>query len=157
MRCAIYTKVQRCGLLLHCTGDIRMASKLVKHEGGCHCGAVRFEVYAPDVMEVMDCNCSICTKKQNKHFVVPEKNFKLLKGEESLTTYTFGSGKAQHTFCKTCGVQSFYTPRSNPDGKGIAVHCIDSGTIKEIKVHTFDGQNWEEAMKKDDISYMSKA
>lgn len=101
--------------------------------------------------------CSICTKKQNKHFVVPEKNFKLLKGEESLTTYTFGSGKAQHTFCKTCGVQSFYTPRSNPDGKGIAVHCIDSGTIKEIKVHTFDGQNWEEAMKKDDISYMSKA
>lgn len=25
---------------------------------------------------------------------------------------------AKHTFCKTCGVQSFYTPRSNPDGYG---------------------------------------
>ncbi len=32
------------------------------HQGGCHCGAVRFEVTA-DIAEVTDCNCSICAKK----------------------------------------------------------------------------------------------
>lgn len=35
-----------------------------------------------------------------------------------MTTYTFNTHMAKHTFCKTCGVQSFYTPRSNPDGFG---------------------------------------
>lgn len=129
----------------------------MKHVGGCHCGKVRFEVLAPEVLEVMDCNCSICTKKQNKHIIVPEKNFKLLQGGDALTVYTFGTGVAKHTFCKFCGVQSFYSPRSNPDGKGIAVHCLDSGTVKEVRIHTFDGQNWEDSMKRDDLSHMSKS
>lgn len=40
------------------------------------------------------------------------------QGAESITTYTFNTHKAQHTFCKRCGVQSFYTPRSNPGGFG---------------------------------------
>ncbi|XP_029467165.1 centromere protein V isoform X2 [Rhinatrema bivittatum] len=91
---------------------------LVKHTGGCHCGAVRFEVWASTDLHVFDCNCTVCVKKQNRHFIVPAAHFKLLKGADNLTTYTFNTHKAQHTFCKTCGVQSFYTPRSNPDGCG---------------------------------------
>ncbi|KAL7390023.1 hypothetical protein ABVT39_013638 [Epinephelus coioides] len=96
---------------------------LVKHTGGCHCGAVRFEVlYSPD-LHVFHCNCSICTKKQNHHFIVPKHHFTLLQGSDNLTTYTFNTHVAKHTFCKTCGVQSFYTPRSNPDGYGMTVSC----------------------------------
>uniref|UniRef100_F6SQ78 CENP-V/GFA domain-containing protein n=1 Tax=Monodelphis domestica TaxID=13616 RepID=F6SQ78_MONDO len=106
---------------------------LVKHTGGCHCGAVRFEVWASADLHVFDCNCSICKKKQNRHFIVPASRFKLLKGTENITTYTFNTHKAQHTFCKTCGVQSFYTPRSNPDGYGIAPHCLDEGSVRSIK------------------------
>nr|DBA34349.1 TPA: hypothetical protein GDO54_001916 [Pyxicephalus adspersus] len=52
---------------------------LVKHSGGCHCGAVRFEVWASADIHVFDCNCSICVKKQNRHFIVPASRFKLLK------------------------------------------------------------------------------
>ncbi|XP_044795149.1 centromere protein V isoform X2 [Bubalus bubalis] len=52
---------------------------LVKHTGGCHCGAVRFEVWASADLHIFDCNCSICKKKQNKHFIVPASRFKLLK------------------------------------------------------------------------------
>lgn len=81
------------------------------HTGGCHCGAVRFQVLAPKRLHVYNCNCSICMKKQNKHFVVPKSKFTLLQGEDNITTYTFNTRQAQHTFCKTCGVQSFYTPR----------------------------------------------
>lgn len=44
--------------------------------------------------------------------------FSFAQGDDNLTTYTFNTHRAQHTFCKTCGVQSFYTPRSNPDGYG---------------------------------------
>uniref|UniRef100_A0A8C3US69 CENP-V/GFA domain-containing protein n=1 Tax=Catharus ustulatus TaxID=91951 RepID=A0A8C3US69_CATUS len=120
---------------------------LVKHTGGCHCGAVRFEVWASADLHVFNCNCSICTKKQNRHFIVPASRFKLLKGADNLTTYTFNTHRAQHTFCKTCGVQSFYTPRSNPDGYGIAPHCLDDGTVQTIITEDINGKEWEKAMK----------
>ena len=56
--------------------------------------------------------------KQNLHFVVPSRAFKLLSGNESLSSYTFNTHQAKHLFCSTCGVQSFYVPRSNPNGYG---------------------------------------
>ncbi|XP_069163918.1 centromere protein V isoform X2 [Procambarus clarkii] len=104
-------------------------------------------------IDVLSCfgssgSCSICVKKQNKHFIVPSSCFKLLQGHDSLTTYTFNTHTAKHTFCSTCGVQSFYVPRSNPDGYGIAPHCLDEGTVKSIRYETFDGRSWEEHMKK---------
>uniref|UniRef100_A0A8C0UT36 Centromere protein V n=1 Tax=Cyanistes caeruleus TaxID=156563 RepID=A0A8C0UT36_CYACU len=120
---------------------------LVKHTGGCHCGAVRFEVWASADLHVFNCNCSICTKKQNRHFIVPASRFKLLKGADNLTTYTFNTHCAQHTFCKTCGVQSFYTPRSNPDGYGIAPHCLDDGTVQTIITEDINGKEWEKAVR----------
>ncbi|XP_012887410.1 PREDICTED: centromere protein V [Dipodomys ordii] len=130
---------------------------LVKHTGGCHCGAVRFEVWASADLHIFDCNCSICKKKQNRHFIVPASRFKLLKGAESLTTYTFNTHKAQHTFCKKCGVQSFYTPRSNPGGFGIAPHCLDEGTVRSMVTEEFNGSDWEKAMKEHKtIKNMSK-
>ncbi|XP_023688850.1 centromere protein V isoform X4 [Paramormyrops kingsleyae] len=99
-------------------GNEKSASGLVMHMGGCHCGAVRFQVLTSPDLLVFHCNCSICTKKQNHHFIVPSSQFTLLQGLENLTTYTFNTHTAKHTFCRTCGVQSFYTPRSNPDGYG---------------------------------------
>nr|XP_042139294.1 centromere protein V [Peromyscus maniculatus bairdii] len=130
---------------------------LVKHTGGCHCGAVRFEVWASADLHIFDCNCSICKKKQNRHFIVPASRFKLLKGAESITTYTFNTHKAQHTFCKRCGVQSFYTPRSNPGGFGIAPHCLDEGTVRSVVTEEFNGSDWERAIKEHKtIKNMSK-
>ncbi|XP_020862640.2 LOW QUALITY PROTEIN: centromere protein V [Phascolarctos cinereus] len=120
---------------------------LVKHTGGCHCGAVRFEVWASADLHVFDCNCSICKKKQNRHFIVPASRFKLLKGAENITTYTFNTHKAQHTFCKSCGVQSFYTPRSSADSYGIAPHCLDEGSVRSIVIEEFNGNEWEKAIK----------
>ena len=49
---------------------------------------------------------------------VDKKGPGLLQGADCLTTYAFNTRKAKHTFCRECGVQSFYQPRSNPDGYG---------------------------------------
>lgn len=114
----------------------------MKYGGGCHCGAVKFEVEAPENIEVEDCNCSVCTMTGFLHLIVPQAKFKLLKGNDYLTTYTFNTGVAQHKFCKVCGVKSFYIPRSNPDGVDVNVRCL-SAQPKSVKVIAFDGQNWE--------------
>jgi hypothetical protein len=119
-------------------------TKIVKHAGGCHCGRVRFEVEAPEDVEVLECNCSICSKSGFLHLIVPKSRFVLLQGLASLSEYTFATRVAKHIFCKTCGIKSFYVPRSNPDGYSINVRCIDPGTIKQLTVKPFDGKHWEE-------------
>ena len=115
----------------------------MKYQGSCHCGAVRFEVEAPADIEVESCNCSICSKSGFLHLIVPLGKFRLLAGEDALTTYTFNTGVARHTFCSTCGIKPFYTPRSNPDGIDINVNCLDTRPAS-IRVIQFDGQNWEQ-------------
>lgn len=117
--------------------------QLNKHQGGCHCGALRFEVHLPVAFEAEDCNCSICAMSGNIHVIVPANRFTLLKGEDSLTRYTFNSGAAQHLFCKTCGVKSYYIPRSNPDGVAVTWRCLDDWQSFNVTISPFDGQNWE--------------
>ena len=116
---------------------------MIKHTGGCHCGRVRFEVTAPARLDVSECNCSICSKTGFLHLIVPRARFKLLSGEESLTTYRFNTGVAKHLFCSTCGIKSFYVPRSHPDGYSVNARCLDEGTVEGMSVKKIDGRNWE--------------
>ena len=118
---------------------------LVKHTGGCHCGRVRFEIRAPARIAVKACNCSICSKSGYLHLVVPKENFRLLSGADALTEYRFNTGVAKHLFCKSCGVKSFYVPRSHPDGISVHAHCLEQSTLQGLKVTPFDGRNWEAA------------
>lgn len=115
----------------------------MKYQGSCHCRAVTFEVVAPEEVEVEDCNCSICNKAGFLHLIVPKKDFTLLSGKSDLTTYTFNTGVAKHSFCKHCGIKPFYIPRSNPDGVDVNVRCLDTKP-SQINIVKFDGQQWEE-------------
>lgn len=112
------------------------------YRGGCHCGAIKFEVEAPAALEVEDCNCSICRMTGFLHLIVPKAKFKLLQGSEAITTYRFNSGVAAHTFCKFCGIKPFYIPRSNPDGVDVNVRCLNSQP-RSLKIVPFNGQDWE--------------
>ena len=111
---------------------------LVTHRGGCHCGAVAFEVDAPARLTVSDCNCSICRMSGYQHLIVPRARFRLVKGADSLSEYRFNTGTARHLFCRHCGVKSFYVPRSNPDGYSVNVRCLDPATIERIEMELFD-------------------
>lgn len=113
------------------------------YQGSCHCGNITFEVEAPESVEVERCNCSICRKSGFLHLIVPKSRFKLLTGAESLTTYTFNTGVAKHTFCKVCGIKPFYIPRSNPDGVDVNLNCLDTSP-RQVCIVEFDGQNWEQ-------------
>lgn len=116
---------------------------LVTHRGGCHCGDVAFEVEAPARLTVQDCNCSMCSMTGYLHLIVPANRFRLLRGDDRLTAYTFNTGVARHLFCRRCGIKSFYVPRSNPDGYSVNARCLDRSTIVHLAIEPFDGQNWE--------------
>ncbi len=116
---------------------------MITHAGGCHCGRVRFEVRAPAAIRVSECNCSICAKSGYLGMVVARENFTLLSGDDDLTTYVFNTEVARHSFCSHCGIKSFYVPRSHPDGINVNARCLDPGTVTEMTVVPFNGQEWE--------------
>ena len=120
------------------------AERVLTHRGGCHCGAVAFEVDAPAQLEVVECNCSICGPAAYRHLIAPRERFRLLRGEDALASYRFGTNTARHLFCRICGVKSFYVPRSHPDGVSVNARCLAPGTVESIRVRPFDGANWEE-------------
>ena len=121
---------------------------LETREGGCHCGRVRFRVTA-DVTRVSQCNCSMCTKKGYLHLIVPPEQFELVSGKSDLTTYEFNTRTAKHTFCRHCGIHSFYVPRSDPDKIDVNARCVDGLDLRAVEVTHFDGQNWEKAIQSD--------
>jgi hypothetical protein len=115
------------------------------HTGGCHCGRVRYEVFAPPDLELLDCNCSLCARSGYLHLIVAKDRFRLLSGADDLVEYSFGTHTAKHRFCRHCGVKSFYIPRSHPDGYSVNARCLDPSKIASMKIRPFDGRDWEQA------------
>ena len=126
-------------------------------KGECNCGAVRFETLLPDVLEVEDCNCSMCARTGFLHIIVPASRFRLLQGQDHIRSYSFNTGTAKHLFCDVCGVKSFYVPRSNPDGYSVNLRCLDDPkAFAEIRIVNFDGKgDWDNQAQA--LAYKSKA
>ena len=110
--------------------------------GGCHCGAVRYEVDA-SLDGAIACNCSICQKRGMVLVFTPRSNFKLLSGGDNMSDYRFNTHKIAHMFCKTCGVES-YAFASAPDGTEMAainINCLDGIEPREVAARPFDGRS----------------
>lgn len=113
------------------------------HTGGCHCGAVRYEVEA-DLSSVIECNCSHCSKKGFLLAFAPRSAFALKSGEDQLGEYTFNTGKIRHLFCTTCGVQSFGQGVA-PNGAEMAainVRCVDGVDLAALTVTQVNGKDF---------------
>ena len=117
------------------------------YDGSCHCGAVRFEIDGP-IERVVQCNCSICSKKGALHHAVEPTQFRLICGQDQLGTYRFGSGEAKHHFCVVCGIHVFARPRGAPELYSVNVRALDdlNAEVSSPQVVQFDGQHWEEAI-----------
>lgn len=115
------------------------------YQGGCHCGAVRYEVTMP-LESVLECNCSHCAKKGFLLAFTGPENFKLVAGDEvdTQTTYKFATKRLNHFFCKTCGVQSYGRgPGRDPATTvcAINVRCLDGVEAASLPVRHHDGKS----------------
>ena len=88
----------------------------------------------------------MCRLSGYLHLIVPRARLRLLTGWDAITTYTFNTGVAQHYFCRTCGIKSFYVPRSNPDCYSVNARCVENLPFSAMQIVPFDGQNWEQSM-----------
>ncbi len=111
----------------------------MKYHGSCHCQSVQFEIES-DLEKIVQCNCSICLRRNAKMIMVPKENFTLRKGEEYLTLYQFNSNIAKHYFCKKCGIYTHHNRKSDPNGMGVNLGCIDELDANGYETLSFDGR-----------------
>ncbi len=112
------------------------------YPGSCHCGKVRYEVTTA-LGKVIECNCSMCSRRGWALTFVTADQFKLVSGEDALTDYQFNKKNVHHLFCKVCGVSSF-TRGTGADGQAmvsINVRCLDGVDWSYLEVVKHDGKN----------------
>ena len=107
--------------------------------GACHCQAVTFRVRLPKgLASARRCTCSMCRMRGAVAVTGELESFELLSGADSLATYRFNTGVAEHHFCRVCGIYTHHRRRSNPNELGINVACIDGLSpfdFHEVIVH----------------------
>ena len=112
------------------------------YKGGCHCGKIAFDVDG-EIDQVLQCNCSICSKRGYLLWFVPRAKLDLHTPESELSTYTFNKHRIKHHFCSTCGVAPFGL---GSDGKGEAiaamnVRCLEGVDPASLKTVQYDGRS----------------
>ena len=108
--------------------------------GSCHCGAVRYEAEFDLSKGTLRCNCSLCTKARAWFAFVGGDEFRLLLGENNMSSYEWAPpGRSApgltYCFCKTCGVRLYATGDVEfMGGKffALAVAIFDNVTTDEL-------------------------
>ena len=81
---------------------------MIKHQGGCHCGKVRF-VTEYDPMLVSQCNCSRCRRLMGTVgvYTIYGSSDIEVTGESKSYDFMGGSGMPMHLhFCPECGTRT---------------------------------------------------
>ena len=101
-------------------GSIKLyGSALMKVDGGCHCGAIRYEAEV-DPETVSICHCTDCQQLSGSPYrgsvPAPSATFRLLAGNPSIYIKTADSGaKRAQAFCGLCGTPIYAAaPENSP-------------------------------------------
>lgn len=121
-------------------------------EGGCYCGAIRYQISGGPVWSG-HCHCRSCQTALGGAFVtwakVAAEDFTVIKGEVRQIEKTPGIIRG---FCKDCGTTLTYAAETEVEGQDwsadawFAAATLDDPSIAEPKTHVFVShqQSWVE-------------
>ena len=99
----------------------------------CHCGAVELALELDNKLtNVRRCDCSLCSRKGYVMASVVVGKLTVVKGEDALSLYQFGTKVAEHYFCRHCGIHTHHKRRSNPNEYGVNIACIEGVNALDI-------------------------
>jgi len=110
----------------------------------CHCGAVEMNVILSDGLKTARrCDCSFCRRRGAIAVSAPvDGGITIVKGEDNLSLYQWGTGTAKHYFCKNCGIYTHHQRRSNPNEYGVNLACLEGINPRDLgNVPWADGVN----------------
>lgn len=117
-------------------------------EGGCRCGAIRYQCSAEPMMAAF-CHCRDCQYASGGPFssvlIVPSASLALTKGEPRAFTLTAESGSdVTREFCGTCGTPLFSKLAANPAFGVVKAATLDDPSWVQPSMHiwTDSAQPW---------------
>lgn len=117
----------------------------MKLEGGCYCGALRFEAEG-DPMMMAQCHCRECQYitggGPNYAIIMPEDGFKYTKGEPQSFTRTDIENPVTRFFCGNCGTAVGSKAPGIPGAMIIKVGTLDDPKVFQsgAAIFTIDKQ-----------------
>jgi hypothetical protein len=110
--------------------------------GSCHCGRLTFRVQRrPD--RAIRCNCSYCSRRGWHTGYARPDEFELMQGADELSSYRFGSGSAEHFFCRRCGIHThFYSRYGDEVQYGYNIACCEDIDVMSLPVEWIDGRSF---------------
>jgi len=111
----------------------------MKHEGGCHCGAIKVRLQF-DPVEATECNCSICRRTgavwiygSPDDIEVVGTGVGYVQGDATLTTW----------HCGTCGIITHWTLVDPDYGRmGINLRIFAPDIWEGLPRKLVDGASW---------------
>lgn len=70
---------------------------------------------------------------------VHEAQLTVKRGQEALSRYQWNTYRAEHFFCRVCGIYVFHRKRSMPDHFGLNVQCLPDFDLADKPVRKTDG------------------
>ena len=108
----------------------------------CHCGAVELDVTLSDGLKTARrCDCSFCRRRGAIAVTAPLDGVKIVRGEDRLTLYQWGTGTAKHYFCSVCGNYTHHRRRSNPDEYG-----VNAGALEGVNPAGIENAPWDDGV-----------
>ena len=113
------------------------------YKGSCHCGHIAYEVEG-DLTQVMECNCSHCSRKGFLLWFVPSTQLRLAEPDVKLGTYTFNKHVIKHHFCPKCGCApfGFGVDKTGIGTAAVNVRCLEGIELSALKVKQVDGRSY---------------
>lgn len=116
-------------------------------QGGCLCGAVRFELTAPFTAAGY-CHCTHCQRRtgtgSSANGRVPQDRFRLLQGEEHLRSYRPPQGRPK-VFCASCGSALFSGDPLGDEEVSLRLGALDRdpGIRPQYRMYVDSAVSWE--------------
>jgi hypothetical protein len=108
-------------------------------QGGCLCGAVRFELQLPPGV-CAHCHCSMCRRAHGAGYVTwilqARSSFRLLSGEQQLVRYR-SSSHGVRSFCGACGSSLFFEDEERSEQIDVAFANLDDPLDVTPTLHVF--------------------
>ncbi|KAF1912479.1 Mss4-like protein [Ampelomyces quisqualis] len=122
------------------------------YKASCHCGAFAYNVTASPPLddpkaEVIQCNCSICTRNGYLFIYPPNSSVEFTKGAfDEFKSYTFGpKPKVAHYFCGACGASCMLRsidPNFFVGMTPLNVRMLEDIDLRALKIKHLDGKSY---------------
>uniref|UniRef100_A0A914V6R3 CENP-V/GFA domain-containing protein n=1 Tax=Plectus sambesii TaxID=2011161 RepID=A0A914V6R3_9BILA len=111
----------------------------IKLTGGCHCGAIRYDIDAAQFKRILYCHCRICQHTAGAPAVpfltvLVATEFRYTKGTPAIY---HSSNHAERRFCSLCSTQLDFRDNNRPDDVDILTITLDNPNEAPPSMHVF--------------------